>query len=398
MQYRKRQARARQRMERGGVEALLISHLPNVRYLCGFSGSNALLLLAPTQTILFTDGRYREQARTEVTGASVVVPPKGDLWKAAAAKAAKLKRVGLDSDHVTVTQRSRWLASWSGRAAGLKSASGWIEPLRAVKDPEEIEAIERAVRLASSAFAPTLKRCRPGVSETELAGWLEFNLRRAGGEGLAFETILAGGAHGALVHAQPGRQPLPHRGRRQLGGARNASGRTLPGFEARAPSDQRERPGQKVASHFVVMDYGVVLAGYHSDMTRTVHLGRPDRKAQTVYRAVLEAQLAAIAAVRPGVTGATVDAAARSVLRQAGFARYFPHSTGHGVGLEIHEAPRIASTATGENDRLQTGQVVTIEPGVYIPGWGGVRIEDVVLVTAQGAKVLTPTPKDLIVL
>lgn len=361
MQYRKRQARARQRMERGGVEALLVSHLPNVRYLCGFSGSNALLLLAPRQTILFTDGRYREQARAQVTGASLVVPPQGDLWKAAAAKAARLKRVGLDGDHVTVAQRSRWLASGSGGAARLKSASGWIEQLRAVKDPEEIEAIERAVRLASSAFAPTLNRCRPGIMETELAGWLEFNLRRAGGEGLAFETILAGGAHAALVHAQPGRQPLPRRG-------------------------------------FVVMDYGVVLAGYHSDMTRTLHLGRPDRKAQAVYRAVLEAQLAAIAAVQPGVTGAAVDSAARTVLRQAGLARYFPHSTGHGVGLEIHEAPRIASTATSENDRLQPGQVITLEPGVYIPGWGGVRIEDVVLVTEQGAKVLTPTPKDLIVL
>lgn len=361
MQYRKRQARARQRMERGGAEALLISHLPNVRYLCGFSGSNALLLLAPTQTILFTDGRYREQARAEVVGAAVVVPPKGDLWKAAAAKAATLKRIGMDSDHLTVAQRSRWLASWSGRAAGLKSASNWIEQLRAVKDAEEIEAIERAVRLASSAFAPTLKRYHPGITETELAGWLEFHLRRAGGEGLAFETILAGGADSALVHAQPSRQPLPRRG-------------------------------------FVVMDYGVVLAGYHSDMTRTVRLGRPDRKAQGVYRAVLEAQLAAIATVQPGVTGAAVDAAARTVLRKAGLGRYFPHSTGHGVGLEIHEAPRIASTATGENDRLQTGQVITIEPGAYIPGWGGVRIEDVVLVTPRGAKVLTPTPKNLIVL
>ncbi|MGH9412396.1 MAG: M24 family metallopeptidase [Terriglobales bacterium] len=358
MEYRKRQTALRQRMAQGGVDGLLVTHLPNVRYLCGFSGSNALLLVSAARALLFTDGRYREQARQQVVAATVVVPPQGDLWKAAAARAARLARIGLDSDHLSVAQRARWLAHWAGKANGLKAAEGWIEALRAVKEPEEIEAIARAVRLASSALLPTLKRYREGMAETELAGWLEFALRRAGGEGLAFDTILAGGAHGALVHAQPSRQPLPPHG-------------------------------------FVVIDYGVILAGYHSDMTRTVHIGKAGSKQRSVYQAVLDAQLAALAAVRPGATGAAVDAAARRSLRQAGYGNYFPHSTGHGVGLEIHEAPRLAARAS---ECLQAGQVITIEPGVYIPGWGGVRIEDVVQVTEGGAKVLTPSPKELLIL
>lgn len=358
MEYLKRQAAARRRMEQGGVEAMLLSHLPNIRYLCGFSGSNGLLLLAPRGAVLFTDGRYREQARGQVRGATISIPPRGDLWKAAAERATKVTRVGLEFEHVSVAQRARWLQHWPGVAKGVKNASGWVEELRSVKDAEEVDAIERAVKLASSVFRPTLKHYRQGMAEAEMAGWLEFGLRRAGGEGLAFDTILAGGAHGALVHAHPDARPLPKRG-------------------------------------FIVMDYGVVLGGYHSDMTRTVHIGEAGRKERTVYAAVLEAQGAAIAQVKAGAKAASVDAAARRVLRQAGFGSYFPHSTGHGVGLEIHEGPRLAATS---KEQLRSGQVITIEPGVYIPGWGGVRIEDVVLVTPTGAKILTPTPKDLIFL
>ncbi|MGH9487875.1 MAG: M24 family metallopeptidase [Terriglobales bacterium] len=352
--YRRRQAAALERAKRGGVDALLLSHLPNIRYLTGFSGSNALLLLEERGAVLFTDGRYREQARQQAQSASIVVPRQGDLWNAAAKRAARMRRIGLELDHVTLAQR----AHWPGSAKGIKSAGGWIEQLRSIKDEEEIDAIERAVRLASSVFAPTLRRLRAGMAETEAAGWLELGLRRAGGEGVAFDTILAGGARSALVHAQPSAAPLPRRG-------------------------------------WVVMDYGVVLDGYHSDMTRTVHMGAASRQARQVYAAVAAAQAAAIAAVRAGVPCAVVDGAARQVLRRAGYGRYFPHSTGHGLGLEIHEAPRLAATST---ERLRENQVITIEPGVYIPDWGGVRIEDVVRVRAQGCEILTPTPKDLIVL
>ena len=357
MSYSQRQARLRQRMEQEGVDAVLVAHLPNLRYLCGFSGSNGLLLVEQAdRATLYTDGRYREQAGSEVQQARVVVPVRGDLWKAAARTARRRRRVGMENEHLTLTQRARWLAHWPGGARGLKNSSGWVEAQRAVKSPDEVAAIRRAVELASSVFPATVQKIRAGMSETALAGHLEFALRKAGGEGLAFDSIIAGGAHGAWVHAQPDARPLPRRG-------------------------------------FVVMDYGVVLAGYHSDMTRTVHLGAADRRAREVYRAVLEAQQAAIAAVRPGARCAAVDRAARRSLEKAGWAKYFPHSTGHGVGLEIHEAPRLGATS---RETLAAGQVITIEPGVYIPAWGGVRIEDVVLVTPAGAEVLTPTPKDLI--
>ncbi|MGH9393118.1 MAG: M24 family metallopeptidase [Terriglobales bacterium] len=356
MDFRTRQSALRLRIEREGLDAVLVSHLPNIRYLTGFSGSNGLLLVLPESATLFTDGRYRHQAAAEVHAARLVIPPKGDLWKAAAGRAAKLRRLGFEAERVSVAQRARLLRHWPQPAHRLRPIAGWVEAQRALKQPEEVAAIRRAVELASSVFPAALQRIRPGTPETEAAGWLEYQLRRAGGEGLAFETILAAGPRGANVHGHATAAPLPRRG-------------------------------------FVVMDYGVMLAGYASDMTRTVHLGRAGRKQRAVYASVLAAQEEAIAAVRAGAPAAAIDRAARQRLRREGWGRYFPHSTGHGVGLEIHEAPRLAATSI---EVLAAGQVITVEPGVYIPGWGGVRIEDVVLVTAHGAEVLTPTPKVLL--
>lgn len=356
MDYRARHGKLRERIERGGLDALLVTHLPNIRYLTGFSGSNALLLAAGKHCTLFTDSRYREQAAEEVQAARVVIPAKGDLWKAAGQRAARLKRLGIESDRVSVAQRARLLKHWPQAPRGLKPVAGWIEDQRAIKEPEEIAAIRRAVELASSVFSKALKKVVSGTPEIEAAGWLEYCLRRAGGEGLSFDTILASGPRSALIHGRASAAPLPRKG-------------------------------------FVVMDYGVVLNGYVSDMTRTVHLGRAGSKERTVYAGVLAAQLEAIRAVRAGATAASVDRAARQRLRQQGWGRYFAHSTGHGVGLEVHEAPRLAATS---KETLAAGQVITIEPGVYIPGWGGVRIEDVVLVTERGAEVLTPTPKELL--
>ncbi|HXE31070.1 MAG TPA: Xaa-Pro peptidase family protein [Terriglobales bacterium] len=358
MDYQRRQARARDRFSSLAVDAWLVSHLPNIRYLTGFSGSNALLLLTSSRAWLFTDGRYREQAANEVQAAGVVIPPRGDLWKAAAARAARAPTIGFEAEHVTVAQRARFLHHWPGKAHRLRPTQNGIEALRSIKDPEEIAAIRRAVELASSVFAATAAAARPGMLETELAGRLEFALRQAGGEGLAFDTIVASGPRSALVHGRPAPYPLPRRG-------------------------------------FVVLDYGVILGGYVSDMTRTVHMGKPDRRARDLYARVLEAQQAALAALRPGVACAAVDQAARRPLQRAGLGKFFPHSTGHGVGLEIHEAPRLAATAT---ELLAAGQVVTIEPGVYVPGWGGIRIEDVALITENGAEVLTPTPKAMLTL
>lgn len=354
MDYVRRQGALRERLAAAGLDGLLVSHLPNIRYLCGFSGSNALLLLTSDAAWLFTDGRYREQAAAEIRCARLLVPAGGDLWKAAAARVRG--RLGIESDHVTLVQRRHLADAIGARSRGLRLTRGWVEALRAVKEPAEVLAIRRAVELASSVFEPTVAQLRPGITETAWAGALEFALRAAGGEGLAFPTIVASGAHGALVHAAPGSKTI-----------------------------------EKQA--FVVIDYGVILAGYVSDMTRTVHVGRPGRRARQVYSIVAEAQQAAIAAVRPGVACSAVDGAARRVITRSGFGRNFPHSTGHGLGLEIHEGPRLGRRAP---DRLVEGQMITIEPGIYIPGWGGVRIEDVVLVTAQGAEVVTPTSKALL--
>jgi len=225
-----------------------------------------------------------------------------------------------------------------------------------VKDAAEIERLRRAVKLGSSLFGPMLKTIRPGIAESTVAAKLGYAARMAGAEGMAFDTIVAAGARSALPHGRASASLIPPQG-------------------------------------FVVLDFGVILAGYCSDMTRTVSIGRVSRKQQAWYPAVLEAQLAGIAAVRAGATAGKVDEAARKALKKSNLSKYFTHSTGHGVGLEIHEFPRIAS---GEKEVLQPGMVITIEPGIYIPGEGGVRIEDMVVVTQTGCEVLTPTTKDLI--
>ncbi|MGH9483190.1 MAG: M24 family metallopeptidase, partial [Terriglobales bacterium] len=248
MDYRARQQALRTNLDAAGADALLVSHLPNLRYLTGFTGSNGLLLLEQSRATLFTDGRYREQARHEVEAARVVVPAQGDLWKAAAIRAKKLRRLALESERVTLAQRDRFLRHWPAGARGLKSATGWVEALRRIKAPQEVAAIRRAVELAAGIFPATLAQMRPGMPETAVAGIVEHALRQAGGEGLAFETIVAAGERGALVHGRPSSAKLPRRG-------------------------------------FVVMDYGVILGGYVSDMTRTVHLGPPGGRARNVYAA-----------------------------------------------------------------------------------------------------------------
>ena len=234
--------------------------------------------------------------------------------------------------------------------------TGTVERLRIRKDAEEIEHIRKAVELASSVFPKVLNTIKAQVTENAVAAELEYLARSCGAEKMSYDTIVASGARSALPHARP----------------------TL----------------HKNGRGFVVLDYGVILGGYCSDMTRTIWVGRADKRAARIYSAVLEAQLAGIDAVRTGVAAQAVDAAARDVLRKHKLDKYFTHTLGHGVGLEIHEAPRLAM---GQTHKLEAGMIVTIEPGVYIPGSGGVRIEDMVLVTENGCKVLTPTPKELIV-
>jgi Xaa-Pro aminopeptidase len=270
-------------------------------------------------------------------------------------KGRKQRTMAIESEHFTVAEKKR-LAKFLPSGITLKDAPPTVEKARMVKDADELTRIRAAVGLGAKLFDRAVEILRPGVKEVEVAGEMELAARRGGAEEMSFPTIIASGARSALPHGR-------------------ASGQAIP------------------SATFVVCDFGVILSGYCSDQTRTVWVGKPAKEARQAYEAVREAQQAGIEAVKPGVTVGEVDAAARKVLRKAGLARFFTHSTGHGVGLEIHESPRVAN---GQREILQPGMVITIEPGVYFPGKWGVRIEDMVAVTAGGCEVLTPTSKDFL--
>ena len=341
-----------------GADALLITHLPDIRYLCGFTGSAGALALGQGGARLFTDGRYREQAEFEAEGTKVEIDSRPASIAAATWLAESSERCLFDASHVTVADLQRMQAALKPkyRRRFFQASTGLMAQLREIKDAAEIQAMRAAADLGCRLFEDVLSGVLTGEKESEIGLRLEQEARRGGADGMSFETIVASGARSALPHGRATAAKLPRNG-------------------------------------FVTLDFGVVLQGYCSDMTRTAHLGRPKPEARSVYDFVLEAQLAAVATVRAGVAAAAVDDAARSVLRRAGLEEYFIHSTGHGVGLEIHEGPRIAAKATS---RLAAGMVITIEPGVYLPGRFGVRIEDMILVTKTGGEILTPTTKALI--
>ena len=335
---------------------MLITHLPDVRYLCGFTGSNAVLVLMGGRATLFTDGRYTIQARAEATGTKVVITKRAAVIAACEwMEAAGVKRCGFDAAHTTVASLEimRKAMSAKVRRGMFVTVGPIVVGLREVKDADEINLMRTAALVGCDLFDGMLTYMEAGLTETEVAATLEYAARLAGAEGMSFDTIVASGERSALPHGRATRAKLPKQG-------------------------------------FVTLDFGVILDGYCSDMTRTVHLGKASPDERDVYDSVLEAQEAAVAAVAPGVTAGEVDEAARSVLRRVKLDKYFSHSTGHGVGLEIHEGPRLAAKQT---QVLQQGMVITIEPGVYMPGRFGLRIEDMVLVTANGGEVLTPSVK-----
>jgi Xaa-Pro aminopeptidase len=343
------------------LDALLVAFSPNLRYLSGFTGSNGNLLLTPRRSILFTDPRYRIQSALETTCEVRIV--KGPLANAIGAAIARqgLRRIGYEPARMTCDLFDSLKSKLPMRASLEpcpplgENSPGWIEELRMVKSAAEIELIRHSVQTNSRAFEQVVARVKLGMKESDLAAELEYRMRRLGAAKPAFETIVAGGARSAWPHAQPTAARL------QTGG-------------------------------LVVVDMGAMQEGYASDMTRMLYLGVPGAKVKRTYRAVLEAQLAAIDAVRAGASSARVDGAARKVLQAYGLDRAFIHSTGHGLGLEIHEPPRIGKR---DKTRLQAGMAITIEPGVYLEGFGGVRIEDTVVVTERGCEILTPTSKDL---
>jgi Xaa-Pro aminopeptidase len=360
MDFLARQRRLQVALAEHRLDALLVTHLPNIHYICGFTGSAGALWITPSRCIFFSDSRYTEQARAEVKGAKVSILRKSLLpaigeWIARQHRGTKLTIIGVEGEHLSLAASRRLSRLVSGKCR-LRDAPPLIEQARLTKDADEIAAIRHAVDLGASLFEPALAVLRPGVVELEVAAAIESAARKGGAEAMSFETIVAAGPRSALPHGRASQALVPRGG-------------------------------------FVVCDFGVILQGYCSDRTRTVWVGPATDEARQVYDAVLEAQAAAIAAIRPGVSVGDVDRAARNILKKKGLGKYFTHSTGHGVGLEVHEAPRVAH---GQSELLQVGTVITIEPGVYLSGQWGVRIEDMVLVTEKGCEVLAPANKEFI--
>ncbi|MEP6645289.1 MAG: Xaa-Pro peptidase family protein [Acidobacteriaceae bacterium] len=363
MDYRSRQRKLQNILAEGKLGALLIIHPANIRYLCGFTGSAGALVLSEKKSVFFTDGRYVEQSRLEVRGAKILISRESPLlaapmWLASGESGLGRKtNIGIESEYLTVASITR-LQGKLGKRFKIVESPGLTEQHRLIKDADEVALIRAAAKLGEELWKGVRGQVKAGVFETEIAAELEFAARTKGAQGMSFETIVASGKRSALPHGVASATVIPARG-------------------------------------FVVCDFGVILSGYCSDMTRTVFVGAPGKEHRRAYAAVLRAQQAAVEAVKPGSTVGEVDSAARNLLKAEGLAKYFTHSTGHGVGLEIHEAPRIAS---GRSDILRPGMVITIEPGVYVPGKFGIRIEDMVLVTEHGREVLTPSSKELLTL
>jgi Xaa-Pro aminopeptidase len=340
------------------VDALLVTDLTNLRWLTGFTGSNGLALVGPDVRRFITDFRYLSQADEQVD-ASFEHEIATDLFERLTERLPAVDgfKIGFDDAHMAVKQHAR-LTDLVGDRAELVAAGGVVEDLRMVKAPDEVERIRAAAKLADQAFREVvLDGGIVGKTEREVALDLEFAMRRAGADGISFDPIVAAGPHGALPHAVPRDEKIP-------------------------------------AGTLVVVDWGAQKDGYASDCTRTVATGDLDPRDREIYELVLRAQEEALAAVRPGPLGKDVDAVARAIIDAAGHAEHFGHGLGHGVGLEVHEGPRLSKQGS---TKLAAGQIVTVEPGVYVPGHVGVRIEDLVAITEDGHEVLSSLSKDLTV-
>jgi Xaa-Pro aminopeptidase len=343
-----------------GIDALLVTKLANVRYLTGFTGSAATLLVTGTDALFVTDGRYTQRSKEELGAAGVDVDIQigitaSEQRGALVAAVPVGNKLGLEAHNVSWAQQREYAGAFEG--VELVPAGALVERLRRVKDGGEVDRIRRACAIADDAFQALLPQLADAPTEREFALALEFAMRERGASGNSFDPIIASGPNGAKPHHMPSERRI-------------------------------ER------NEMVVCDFGCIVDGYCSDMTRTVSVGDPGPEARRVYEVVLASQQAGRATVTADARCADIDRASRDVIAEAGWAEAFSHSTGHGVGLEIHEAPRVASTA---DDTLLVGDVVTVEPGVYLPGIGGVRIEDTVVVGATGAEPLTLTGKELVV-
>jgi Xaa-Pro aminopeptidase len=352
--------RLRALLDGAGCDALLVTHLTNLRYLTGFTGSAGLLLVAPDRAVLVTDGRYEEQAAAQI--AAVAAPVEVVVGRTLAAQRAALQErspgtLGLEAEHVSWADQERYSTEWFP-AAAVVATSGLVEGLRAIKDAGEVARIEAACGIADAALAEVVPMLEAGPTEAAFGLALDTAMRVAGADDVSFETIVASGPNGSRPHHRPSTRAI-------------------------------ER------GDLVVLDFGALVEGYHSDMTRTIAVGglaALDPTQRRMLEVVTEAQAAGVAAVHAGGSTKAVDAACRDVISGAGWGEAFVHGTGHGVGLDIHEDPRVSWAADAT---LAAGHVVTVEPGIYLPGHGGVRIEDTVVVTDSGCRTLTRAPKAL---
>jgi Xaa-Pro aminopeptidase len=356
MNYAARRDKLRRIVRKQGLDALLVTDAFNVTYLTGFTGDSTYLVLAADASRLLSDERFTLQLEEECPDLEASLRGAGKSLLDFAAehlRACGARRIGFEADALTVTLRSG-LADRLPEI-GLQPTSGLVEALRAIKDREEVARIRRACELARRTFEVVRARWTPDLTEREAAAELEYQARRFGARGLSFPPIVGVGPRAALPHGRP--------------------------------TDQRVAEGD-----FTLIDWGVQEGLYVSDLTRILVHSKISPKLRRLYDLVLQAQQSAIAAIRPGVSCGDVDAAARNVLETAGYGKQFGHGLGHGIGLQVHELPRLSR---GQPGTLSAGMVVTVEPGIYLPGWGGIRIEDDVLVTRDGCEVLTSVPKQL---
>jgi Xaa-Pro aminopeptidase len=336
------------------LDAVLFSNLPNIRYLSGFTGSDGALLMTQDDCCLLCDSRYTTQATAEVADADVrQFSDRYDLVRELVGELA-LSRVGFEAAHTTVAAFTELSARLNG--CELVSLGADLDQIRSCKDRDELERLSRVARLSSDALQACLPKLGAGISEAAFAWELESEMRRRGAEGRAFDFIVASGVRGAMPHGRASEKLI-------------------------------------CSGELVTIDFGAQMDGYVSDETVTVAVGKPDRRSVEIYAVVKEAHDLALAAVKPGITCRDLDAVARDHIRRSGYGDYFGHGLGHGVGLEIHEKPAISPRG---DMTVQEGMVFTIEPGVYIPGFGGVRIEDTVVVQSDGCRSLTQVPKELL--
>ncbi len=347
---------ARGGMARFGIDFLLVLDLATIRYLAGFTGSDGALVLSADDAWFLTDSRYTTQANLEVVGARVVEYRKKLDGITELLKGNAARRLGFEAEHTTVAMHGALVAALPG--VELVAVGDELVALRAVKDAGEIDLLGTCAGIASAALLSILERIRPGVTEREIALELEFAMKRGGADEKSFDFIVASGLRGALPHGKASDKPLG-------------------------------------SGELVTLDFGAVYRGYCSDETVTVALGQPDARQREIYMTVRDAHDRAVEMVRPGVSLKELDDAARGYIEAQGYGSFFGHGLGHGVGLEVHEKPVVSYRSDGI---VEEGMVFTIEPGIYIPDWGGVRIEDTVVVTADGCRLLTTVPKELMVI